>query len=117
MAGWRRAIELAMGEEEDVAALEPICRSRLEPASRVARARIRLSYRKDPSGREPTISAEAEAKNSVVRTHCGRRAFSPAMGASMGRQRGIPALPGWLQCTLSKILNEQEIKAHKVRYD
>ena len=48
MAGWRRAIELAMGEE-DVAALEAICRSRSEPASRVERARILLAYRKDPS--------------------------------------------------------------------
>jgi transposase len=48
MAGWRRAIELAMGEE-DVAALEAICRSRSEPASRVERARILLAYRKEPS--------------------------------------------------------------------
>jgi hypothetical protein len=39
MAGWQRAIELAIGEE-DVAALEAICRSRSEPASRVERARI-----------------------------------------------------------------------------
>jgi hypothetical protein len=48
MAGWRRAIELAMGED-DVAALEAICRSRSEPASRVERARILLAYGKDPS--------------------------------------------------------------------
>jgi transposase len=48
MAGWRQAIELAM-DEDDVAALEAICRSRSEPASRVERARILLAYRKNPS--------------------------------------------------------------------
>jgi len=48
MAGWRQSIELAM-DNEDVAALETICRSRSEPASRVERARILLAYRKDPS--------------------------------------------------------------------
>ena len=48
MAGWRQAIELAMGED-DVAALEAICRSRSELASSVERARILPAYRKDPS--------------------------------------------------------------------
>src|SRR6516165_1874702 len=48
MAGWRRAIELAM-DEDDVAALEAICRSRSELASRVERARILLAYRNNPS--------------------------------------------------------------------
>jgi len=46
MAGWRRAIDLAMGKE--AAALEAICRSRSEPASRVERARILPAYRKNP---------------------------------------------------------------------
>ena len=44
MAGWRRAIELAIGEE-DLASLSAIARSRTEPASRVERARMLLAYR------------------------------------------------------------------------
>src|SRR5271166_180472 len=48
MAGWRRAIELAIGEE-DLAALRAIARSRTEPAGRVERARMLLAYREDPS--------------------------------------------------------------------
>jgi hypothetical protein len=48
MAGWRKAIELAVGEE-DLAALRGIARSRTEPASRVERARMLLAYRDEPS--------------------------------------------------------------------
>ncbi len=48
MAGRRRAIELAIGEE-DVAALGAIARSRTESASRVDRARMLLAYREDGS--------------------------------------------------------------------
>jgi transposase len=48
MAGWRQAIELAIGEE-DLAALRAIARSRTEPASRVERARMLLAYRENPS--------------------------------------------------------------------
>ena len=48
MAGLRRAIELAIGEE-DLAALGAIARSRTESASRVGRARMLLAYREDPS--------------------------------------------------------------------
>jgi hypothetical protein len=48
MAAWRRAIELAIGEE-DLAALGAIARSRTEPASRVERARMLLAYQEDPS--------------------------------------------------------------------
>jgi len=48
MAGRRRAIELALGEE-DLAALRAITRSRMESASRVERARMLLAYREDPS--------------------------------------------------------------------
>src|SRR6516165_9258295 len=43
MAGWRRAIELALSEE-DVTRLSAVARSRAEPASRVERARILLAY-------------------------------------------------------------------------
>src|SRR5260370_39293812 len=48
MAGWRQAIELAIGEE-DLTALRAIARSRSESASRVERARMLLAYRDDPS--------------------------------------------------------------------
>src|SRR5260370_1184937 len=48
MAGWERAIELAIGEE-DLTALRAIARSRTESASRVERARMLLAYRDDPS--------------------------------------------------------------------
>src|SRR5258708_9424926 len=48
MAGWGKAIELAMGEE-DLTALRAIARSRTESASRVERARMLLAYRDDPS--------------------------------------------------------------------
>ena len=48
MAGLRRAIELAIGEE-DLAALRSIARSRSEPASRIDRARMLLAYREDAS--------------------------------------------------------------------
>ena len=48
MAGRRRVIELAIGEEE-LAALQAITRSRTEPTSRVERARMLLAYREDPS--------------------------------------------------------------------
>jgi transposase len=48
MAGWRRVIELAM-TNEDVARLTAISRSRTEPASRVERAQMLLTYRQTPS--------------------------------------------------------------------
>src|SRR5712692_798403 len=48
IAGWRQAIELAI-DEEDLAALRAIARSRTESASRVERARMLLAYREDPS--------------------------------------------------------------------
>jgi hypothetical protein len=48
MAGWRKAIELALSEE-DVTRLGAVARSRMEPASRVERARILLAYWEDRS--------------------------------------------------------------------
>jgi hypothetical protein len=44
MATWRRALEVAMSEE-DVAHLTVVSRSRTEPASRVQRAQMLLAYR------------------------------------------------------------------------
>ena len=46
--GWRRAVELAMGDEE-IATLTTLSRSRTELASRVSRAQILLAYRENPS--------------------------------------------------------------------
>lgn len=48
MARWRQAVELAMNEDQ-VASLLTISRSRTEPASRVERAQMLLAYREKPS--------------------------------------------------------------------
>jgi transposase len=48
MAGWRRAVELAMSDE-DVAQLTAISHSRTGRASRVERAQMLLAYRENPS--------------------------------------------------------------------
>ncbi len=48
MAGWRRAVELAMTDEV-IAELTSVSRSRTERVSRVERARMLLAYREDPS--------------------------------------------------------------------
>src|ERR1700727_3497497 len=48
MAGWRRAVELAMSDEE-IERLKALSRSRTEPASRVSRAQMLLAYRENPS--------------------------------------------------------------------
>src|ERR1700745_4052108 len=48
MAGWRRAVELAMTSEE-IAQLTSVSHSRTERASRVERARMLLAYRENHS--------------------------------------------------------------------
>src|ERR1700686_5912456 len=48
MTAWRQVLELTMADE-DLARLTAIARSRTEPAARVARARMLLAYRDDPS--------------------------------------------------------------------
>lgn len=48
MAGWRRAVELAMSHEE-IATLAALSRSRAELASRLSRAQMLLVYRENPS--------------------------------------------------------------------
>lgn len=162
MAGWRRAVELALTEEE-VATLSTVARSRTEPASRVERARILLAYRDEPScfavgraagvhhqtvqrcveravaygavaalddrprpGREPTLTAEAKAW--VVNLACRKakelgyphELWTTRLLARHAREHGPreghACLAKLAQGTLCNILNEQEIKPHKVRY-
>lgn len=48
MAGGRRAVQLAMADEE-IAALAALSRSRTELANRVSRAQMLLAYRENPS--------------------------------------------------------------------
>src|SRR4051812_17965680 len=48
MARWRRAIELAISDDE-MGTLTALSRSRTEPASRVVRAQMLLAYRETPS--------------------------------------------------------------------
>jgi transposase len=162
MAGWRRAIELAMDEEE-AATLEAICRSRSEPASRVERARILLAYRKNPSffavgrtvgvhhqtaqrcveralaygpmaalgdrprpGKAPTITAEAKAWIEDLACRKAKELGYPhelwttrllaRHAREHGPTEGHCCLAKLAQGTLCNILNEQEIKPHKVRY-
>jgi len=162
MAGLRRAIELAMGEE-DLAALRAIARSRTEPASRVERARMLLAYREDPSffavgrtmgvhhqtvqrcveralacgplaalddlprpGREPRITAEAKAWIADLACRKAKELGYPhelwttrllaRHAREHGPTEGHICLAELAQGTLCNILNEREIKPHKVRY-
>jgi hypothetical protein len=48
MAGWRRAVELTMSDEE-IERLTVLSRSRTEPASQASRAQMLLAYRENPS--------------------------------------------------------------------
>src|SRR5260370_36811030 len=48
MAGWRRAVELTMTDEE-IERLTVLSRSRTEAASRGSRAQMLLAYRENPS--------------------------------------------------------------------
>jgi transposase len=162
MAGWRRAIDLAMNGPE-VQALEAISRSRSEPASRVERARILLAYPKCLSfsatgravgvhhqtvqriveraavegpmralddrprpGKEPTITDEAKAWLTDLACRKAKdlgyphEVWTTRLLASHAREHG-PAeghscLFKLAQGTLVKILNDQEVKPHKVRY-
>ena len=162
MAAWRRAIELALGDE-DTGKLRAIAQSRSEPAGRVERARILLAYREDPSfyavarglglhhqtvqrcveravvegplaalddrerpGREPTITPEARAW--LVSLACRKakelgyphELWTTRLLARHAREHG-PAeghacLADLAQGTVCKILNQDEVKPHKVRY-
>ena len=162
MAGWRRAIELALSDG-DVTALAAISRSRTEPASCVQRTRMLLTYRENLSffavaqalavhhqtvercarrapahgpiaalddlprpGREPTITAEAKtwvvnlASRKARELGYPHELWTTRLLARHEREHALDAghicLAELAQGTLCKVLNEQEIKPHKVRY-
>jgi transposase len=162
MAAWRRAIELSL-TDADTTKLRAMAQSRMEPASRVERARILLAYREDPSffavgqalglhhqtvqrcveravaegpiaalddrprpGREPSITIEAKAW--LVDLACRKakdfgyphELWTTRLLASHARAQG-PAeghacLAHLAQGTVCKILDEEAVKPHKVRY-
>jgi transposase len=157
----RRAIELSLGDV-DSAKLRSIAHSRTQPASRVERARIFLTYREDPSvfavgrrlglhhqtvqrcveravaegpmavlddrprpGKEPTITPEA--KTWLVSLACRKakelgyphELWTTRLLASHAREHG-PAqghacLARLAQGTVCKILDQEDVKPHKVR--
>jgi transposase len=162
MAAWRRAIELSL-TDADTAKLRVMAQSRMEPASRVERARILLAYREDPSffavgqilglhhqtvqrcveravaegpmaalddrprpGREPTITIEAKAWL-VDLACCKAKEFgyphelwTTRLLASHAREHGPAAghacLANLVQGTVCKLLDQEDVKPHKVRY-
>src|SRR6516165_5819463 len=142
MAGWRQAVELAMTDNE-IEDLTVIARSRSEAVRRVERAQMLLAYRETPSffavgqkvgvhhqtvercveralaygplaalddrprpGAEPTITPEAKAWLVSLARHAREKA--PAAGHE--------CLADLVQGTVCKILGQQELKPHKVRY-
>ena len=162
MAGWRRAVELAMTNEE-IERLTALSRSRTEPASRVSRAQMLLAYRENPSfcavgqrvgvhhqtvqrcveralsygplaaiedrprpGKEPVITPEAKAW--LVSLACDKakehgyphELWTTRLLARHAREHGPAAghecLAKLVQGTVCKILGQEEIKPHKVRY-
>src|ERR1700726_3805307 len=162
MATWRQAFEVVT-TDEDVARLTALSRSRTEPASRVQRAQMLLTYRENPSffavgqrvgvhhqtvqrcieralaygplmalddrprpGKEPTITPEAKAW--LVSLACRKakelgyphELWTTRLLARHAREHG-PAeghacLANLAQGTVCKILDQEEVKPHKVRY-
>jgi len=162
MARWRQAVELAMIDEE-IERLTVISRSRTEPASRVERAQMLLTYRDDPSffgvgqklgvhhqtvqrcveralaygpltalddrprpGKEPTITPQAKVW--LVSLACDKakehgyphELWTTRLLARHAREHGPAAghecFANLVQGTVCKILGQEEIKPHKVRY-
>src|ERR1700742_3858201 len=162
MAGWRRAVDLAMTAEE-IATLTALARSRTEAARYVERAQMLLAYRQQRSffavgqrlgvhhqtvqrcieralaygplmalddrprpGKEPTITPPAKAW--LVSLACDKakdhgyphELWTTRLLARRAREHGAAAGHGWLanvgKGTVCKILGQEEIKPHKVRY-
>src|SRR4249919_3861119 len=162
MAGWRRAVDLAMTGEE-IKTLTALSRSRTEAARHVERAQMLLAYRQQRSffavgqrlgihhqtvqrcveralaygalaalddrprpGKEPTITLEAKAW--LVSLACDKakehgyphELWTTRLLARHARERGPAAghecLARLAQGTVCKLLGQEEIKPHKVRY-
>jgi transposase len=162
MAAWRQALALVI-EDEDLAQLTTIARSRTEPARRVERARILLAYRDEPSffavsralglhhqtvqrcveravacgplaalderprpGKAPVITSDAKAW--LVSLACRKakelgyphEVWTTRLLARHAREHGPAAghacLANLAQGTVCKILDQHEVKPHKVRY-
>jgi len=162
MAGWRRAVDLAMTAEE-IETLTALARSRTEAARHVERAQMLLAYRQQLSffavgqrlgvhhqtvqrcveralaygalaalddrprpGKEPTITPEAKAW--LVSLACDKakehgyphELWTTRLLARHARERGPAAghecLAHLVQGTVCKILGQEDIKPHKVRY-
>src|SRR6202007_2780819 len=101
MAGWRRAVELAMSDEE-IATLTTLSRSRIELASRVSRAQMLLAYRENPSfcavGQRLGVHHQT-VQRCVERARGGGRAcvfgqIGPGNGVQDPRPRGNQAAQG-----------------------
>src|SRR5713226_2796108 len=162
MAGWRRAVELAIAGEE-IETLVALSRSRTEPASRVSRAAMLLAYREHPSffavgqklgvhhqtvqrcveravaygalaalddrprpGKEPVITPAAKAW--LVSLACDKakehgyphELWTTRLLARHAREHGPRAghdcFAHLVQGTVCKLVGQEEIKPHKVRY-
>jgi transposase len=162
MSRWRQSVDLAMNDD-DIAKLMLISRSRMERGSRVDRAKMLLAYRENPSfyavgraigvhhqtvercveralaygpltalddrprpGKEPIITPEAKAW--LVDLACGKakdqgyphELWTTRLLARHAREHGPAAghdcLARLVQGTVCKILGQEEIKPHKVRY-
>src|SRR3979490_115451 len=162
MSRWRQSVELAMNDDE-IAKLMLISRSRMERGSRVDRAKMLLAYRENPSfyavghavgahhqtvercvelalaygplmalddrprpGKEPIITPDAKAW--LVNLACGKakdvgyphELWTTRLLARYAREHGPAAGHDCLahlgQGTVGKILGQEDIKPHKVRY-
>jgi len=162
MAGWRRAVELAMTDDE-IEQLTAIAHSRTEAVRRVERAQMLLAYRETPSffavgrkisvhhqtvercveralaygplaalddrprpGKEPVITPEAKAW--LVSLACDKakdhgyphELWTTRLLARHARENapraGHECLANLAQGTVCKILGNEEVKPHKVRY-
>src|SRR5258706_1706465 len=162
IAGWRRAVELAVAGE-GIESLVALSRSRTEPASRVSRAAMLLAYREHPSffavgqklgvhhqtvqrcveravaygalaalddrprpGKEPVITPEAKAWLMSLAFDKAKdhghphELWTTRLLARHAREHGPRAghdcFAHLVQGTVCKLLGQEEIKPHKVRY-
>src|SRR5882724_7626994 len=78
------------------------------------RARSRRSRRRPRLGW--CLWHATRPRSTAIRTSCGRHGCWHAMRARRDRRRGTNVSPTWFRATVCKILGQEEIKPHKVRY-